>query len=357
MPIQTYMADGYTPIFDSDQVLNGICLGAFNVPAGISQQYRFDLLAGGSVRAITPDGRKIAGVAVNYPGSVPVVTFDVHGYARDIVLWGTGAPTIMSSAAGLQAVSSAGTVAISPAGRGMIYRGKGTHHSTTASVGSPKNSISAATNYLGNVSLRFSSPTRPLLVLRVSSGVYVRQELGSLTQVDSTTWAASFQCIDTAAVAGALSWPALLVPDVYAFSASVTALTSPECSVYDIEGGNVLAYDLMAGKLLVTDGPMTFAAGSTPDLYSQTITTGTPLGQVGIFGQPSCEVTRVANPGQSGNTGGFFRNSFYESFWSLSGNSLLRQRIMTTRNFDDAAETARIEEEPCTPELVNLSGL
>lgn len=355
MGIQTFAADGVTKVFDSDDVLNGVCLGALNVPAGVAPQYRFDLLAGGSVRAITPDGRKIAGVAVTYPGSVPVVTCDVSSFARDIVLWGTGAPTIMSSAAGMQAVSSAGTVAISPAGRGMVYRGKGWHHATNASLGSPKNSVSSPSNYLGSVTLRFSSPTRPVLVLRVSSGIYVRQELGSLTQVDANTWAASFQCIDTAAVAGELNWPALLVPDVYAFSASVTPNTAPECSVYDVDG--TLAYDLMAGRLLVTDGPMTFAAGSTSDLYSQTITTGTPLGQVGLFGQPSCEVTRVANPGQSGNTGGFYRNSFYESFWSLSGGALQRQRIMTTRNFDDAPEGERIEEEPCTPEIVNLTGL
>ena len=354
MPIKIFDTDGFTKLFDTDEILNGVCLGVINVPAGTSYQKQFDLLAGAQVRVVTPNGSSVSGVTIDYPGSVPRVTFSAVGWDRDVVLWATGSPTILNSAAGVQAVSIYNTVALSTAARGMNYRGKGVHVDTTVSLGAKVNQTYNFENKLGSVTLRFYAPSRPLLIARVVENQYVRQLL-PVVDVGGGAWDAKFQCVDSTAPNETAAWPTLLVPDVYAFASSVVPTTSPEFSIRDLDGS--IAYDLTAGRLLSTSGGLTYAGGSsTPDSYQLPLPSGVPTNQVGVLGMPYYSATRSDPPGQAGNPSvSYSRNSYYSAFWTLAGSNLNRQRILTTRVWNSPIGIGSYQED-ATPEVINLTG-
>lgn len=343
MPIKTWDTSGNV-LFDSDAVVNGVCLGAFEIPAGTSFSKSFTLLAGATVRVMgLTGGTDLSGVSVSYPGSVPTVSASASAFSRYIVLWATGTPSI-TSGAGMQAVSASGTVALSPAARGCNYIGKATYSSTTASTGTPNTG-----GELGYVTMTISgSPNPPVAVLGVTNTAYARIVRGPIW-IGSNSWTLDVQAVASLPTSGGTSWPSLVTPDVYAFAPPVSPGSGARAAVYDTDG--TLAYDLLAGRLLVTAGPLSFPAGTGSDTYSQALPGGVSTSLCGAFGVPFYEEVRSSFRG-----GTTYHQRTLAAMWTLSGGNLVRQRtiVYTVLDVDDVNV---INEMSAVAEIVSLSGL
>ncbi|MFG6457860.1 hypothetical protein [Roseateles sp. BYS96W] len=341
MPIKTWDTSGNV-LFDSDAVVNGVCLGAYLIGAGTSFSRSFSLLAGATVRVMGLNGgTDLSGVTVSYPGSVPTVSATAIPVDRYVVLWATGTPTI-TSGAGIQAVGATDTVALSPAARGCNYIGKAVYVGTTASAGSPLNG-----GTLGSVSLRVTSPTPPVMVLGVTSGAYSRISRGPYS-LGGNDWGVDVQSVASLPTAGASSWPALLTPDVYVFAAPALPGAGAQAAIYDTDG--TLAYDLLAGRVLTSSGPLSYPAGSGVDDYSAALPAGISSTLCGAFGTPYYSEVRSAA------RGGQYIQRTYAAAWTLSGGSLYRFRTIVFTELDIDPLT-RLNESSAVVEIVDLNGL
>lgn len=343
MPIKTWDTGGNV-LFDSDGVAYGICLGAYSVPAGSSFSRSFSLLAGATVRVMGLTGdTDLSGVSVSYPGSVPTVTASSSIFDRFFVLWATGSPSI-TSGAGMQAVSTSGTIALSPAGRGCNYVGRASYSSTTASTGTPNTG-----GALGSVSMLITGcPNPPVVVLGVTSSAYAAITRGPIS-LGGGSWVIDTQAVATLPTSGGTSWPTLLTPDVYVFSPPSSPGSGAQAAVYDTDG--TLAYDLLAGRLLVTAGPLSYPAGTGSDTYSVGLPSGVSSSLCGVFGVPYYNEVRSSFRG-----GTTYHQRTLAALWTLSGGSLVRQRtiVSTVLDIDDVNI---INEQSAVAEVVSLAGL
>ena len=341
MPIKTWDTSGAV-LFDSDAVVNGVCLGAFLIAAGTSFSKSFPLLAGATVRAMALNGgTDISGVTVSYPGSVPTVSAAAVAVDRYVVLWATGTPTI-TSGAGMQAVGATNTVALSPSARGCNYIGKATYSGTTASLGSPLNG-----GLLGSVSMSVTSPTPPVIVLGVTSSTYSRISRGPYS-LGGNHWGVDVQSMTSLPTAGASSWPALLIPDVYVFAAPAYPSNGAQAAIYDTDG--TLAYDLLAGRVLTSSGPLSYPAGTGANEYAVALPSGISQTLCGTFGHP------YYNEVRSAARGGQDIQRTLAATWVLVGGSLYRFRTIVQTELDIDPLT-RFNESSAIVEIVDLNGL
>lgn len=343
MPIQTWDSAGNL-LFDSDAVANGVCLGAFRVAGGSSFSKSFPLLAGASVRVMGLTGdMDLSGVSVSYPGSVPTVTASATALTRYFVLWATGTPSIVSGA-GLQAVSSGGTIALSPNARGCNYLGKATVTGTTTSTGSPN-----AGGDLGYVTYTITGAANPpVVVLEVTSSRFSAIRRGPIS-LGGTSWTVDVQSVATRPNPGDTSWPTLLQPELHVFTPPNAPGSGPQAALYDTDG--TLAYDLLAGRLLVTAGPLSFPSGTGSDDYFQTLPSGVSTTRCGIFGVPFYNEIRSVR-----RTATSFQQRTLAALWTLASGQLQRARTIVSTLIDIDPVT-QFNEQSAICEVVSLSGI
>jgi hypothetical protein len=248
MPIQLFKQNG-TLQFDSEQAVNGVCIGSFNIPAGTSFYKQWPLLAGcqlyvmfsGWMNQENPAGR-LAGTS--YPGGVPTISLAPNGARRFITVWATGSPGIMNMT-GLQALSQYSTVAINPNGRGLNYIGQATFHRNDSwdlnSTYSP--------GYTGVCYYRINSPVEPVFVVQLDDG-WTMSVAGEPVQVAAGVWeiGVTYRPEYINGHYGQPRWWYSYQTQVYCY-ARPTAQASPTTfAIFDTDG--TLAYDLAIPGLL-----------------------------------------------------------------------------------------------------------
>lgn len=308
MPVKTWDASG-NPIFNSDLITNGVCLGVFDVASGATFSRTFSLLGGATIRALSIYGTTPAydtadpAATITITGSPPTVAASAVGYSRTIILWATGAVAIVSGA-GMQAMNASGNIALSPQARGLNFIGKATYTGTNASTGD------GTTGALGSRIIQVASPAgvRPIGVVRMDGGEYVASP-PIFGYAGSGIWTATIQAVAT--LPAFSTWPTLQSPEVYCYATPADALTAPKVAIYDADG--TLAYDLMAGRLLDTAGRVTVPAGLTTDASKSASIPG-GMTTPGLYGHPAV----------NGQQGARFStiDRILGGWWNLSGTTL-----------------------------------
>lgn len=306
MPIKTFSPDGLTTLFDSDAITTGICVGVYYIAANTSFTKSFPLLAGVTLRVTDTFGLVLgnsgatdpyySSVSISY--SPPTVTVTPITYNRNILIWSTGTITI-TSGAGIQAVSSAGTVALSPQGRGLTYLGKATYISTTPTVLTTPQS-------LGYKTVQITSPpgSQIIGIVDMTTGSPWIQQMPYFVYSGTNTWTADVQATTTSATVFTVT---LAAPDIHCFAIPVAPGSGPQCAIYDDDG--TLAYDLLAGKLLTSTGRVTFT--STVD--TATVPSLTKLGLLGYSNLSSWTYSKFST-----------LERYQFGAWNLSGTTLSR---------------------------------
>lgn len=308
MPIKTFFADGVTTMFDSDAVAGGICLGVVFIAAGTSWSKSWPWLAGATVRVTDVSGSavELTGVSITVSNSpYPSVSVGAAAHDHKILLWATGTPTI-TDVPGMQAMSSGGTVALHPSGRGLNYLGKATYSELIPGyIGGGGERAPGFWKVLAPAA--FTSGVTPVPVIDLGGGYYTA---GTIMHWDSGAgrwygYVSAYASLPTEANAASLT---AQQPDVYCFGRlAAPASGVATCAVYDDDG--TLAFDLLAGPLLASLAVRSYSSGTT----SQSAPSATKLG---FFGDPCYwQVYGTLDSVLHGQETGF---------WRLAGGNLTR---------------------------------
>lgn len=287
MPIRTYYPDGITTMFDSDAVTNGVCLGVYRVQAGLSFYKQWPLLAGATVRVVgrfggdptNPGANQDygSGVEITYPGGVPTLTALPWQWDRDLIVWATGVPALQSGGS-MQALSASGVIALSPNARGLNYIGLATYTSKHDSTW--VHDVDANGNDLYDAELGWWD-----IEVQASAGAQV-VAIAELSDSDclvepprlfwnGTKWVGSVQCTSGPTEPYA-PWPEIRAPRVHCFAKPESPGLGAQCAIYDLD--STLAYDLLAGPLLDTNGRVTIPKLSVDPIPAPA------SGRFGVFG-------------------------------------------------------------------------
>jgi len=312
MPIKTFFPDGRV-MFDSGAVQNGVCLGLFVVPAGTTLYKQFPLLQGATLRAMS-----YWGTSTDYSGNVGMLTINNSGipsitvgmlpyFDQAYLVWATGTPSILAGA-GMQALNSAGNVALCPNARGLNFIGLASYVDFVPSWDSTETDDDGQPmeGECGYRVVEISSPAsaRPIGIVKMVEGSYIANA-PIFKYVGSNKWRAEVRAL-SAPVTLSSGWPSSFgSPDVYCFATPSSAANSPRCAVWDTDG--TLAYDLLAGKVMMTNGHIDFSN----TVSSQTAPS---LSAFGIFGTPALS----AEVQQRFSTVIYE----YEGLWHLSGSAI-----------------------------------
>lgn len=290
-------------MFDSDAVRGGICVGIYEVPAGVAFSRSFPLLAGATLRissGLVSKRDYLPGsglISVNNAG-VPTVSAPPVSRSRAITIWADGAPAIQSGA-GMQAMNDQGNVALSPAGRGLVYIGRATYttYHPTRQMGGYKESAWWE--------VQVSSPTRPILVVDMSNGIRLFNR-PAFVNAGGGTWTATVVAVPASELLGAPA-DVLATPDLYCFALPSSPAAGGVAALYDEDGS--LAYDLLAGRMLASAAYVSFTPAELT-MSDLNISRSIPvLSKPGLFG--SVSYRRLKQRGANSAT-------TWEGVWTMS---------------------------------------
>lgn len=341
MPIRTYKTDGSTLIFDSDLITAGVCLGTYLLPANSAGSLSWSLLAGATVRVagaymVGKTSRVVSASAEpTISGYIPTMSWGSVAYARQVLVWATGTPAVISGA-GMQALNASQNVALSPQARGLVYIGAASYVSQTPTT-------TTGINDLGNWWIQVQSQTQPIGVVDMSGGVLV-QASPVFSLVSGTTWQATISAVSARATTSVPT--ALATPTVYCFAVPPAPSSGIRAAIYDTDGVT-LAYDLLAGTPLATVSSVSISASELTATNPPSVTRSLPsAGRYGLIGGVPYYRLRQRTTNSS---------LTFQGFWQVSGTTLYAIDSLTELDTDSGTVTATIAASTATAEIIDLS--
>jgi hypothetical protein len=324
MPVQTYFPDG-SLMFDSDAVRGGICVGIYEVPSGQAFSRSFPLLAGATLRVSAFAGRRLAyrpgsaAISINNAGT-PSVSAAPVALDRVITIWADGSPAIQSGA-GLQALNDQGVLALSPAGRGLVYIGKATY-----ATYNPR-PVSGGLTEPAYWHITISSPTRPVAVVDMSNGIRLYNRPGFVS-IGSGVWRAEVIAVADGSSTG-LPPSTLVTPDVYCFAVPAAPGSGGIAAIYDEDG--TLAYDLLAGRMLYSAAHVSISP-SEMAMQDLSVTRSVPvLSKPGLLGSISYQRMRQRTVNSA---------TTHEGVWTMASGQLIAMDGATMLDTDSGTVSA-----------------
>lgn len=240
------------------------------------------------------------------------------------------------SSPGLHMLSSAGTIAVSPNGRGLNYVGKAVFNRSQAG------------GWYDDQVYRVSSPTIPVLVLRLYPGYAVRMQLAPV-EISTGLWEFAAAKIDVDRIGPSPDSSAQL--DVYCFARPASPQAAPQFYITDTDGVT-LAYDLARPGLLAASHILSFPYQGWGETISSPPTVMGVLGDATFF-----EDNLYTNEEQDGSFS--YSNSLEVGSWFLNsaGNYLVKRRSLWQQSSAGNPSLVTSIDHPDVVPIISLTGL
>ena len=315
-------------IFDADTMPTaGVCLGAFDIPAGVAFSQTFPGYTGSTIRVLDARGSTAWGYTVDNDLGYPRVTSPaVAGDRYSVTVWAMTKPSLTPPTGITVTRADQTSIVLAPGGTGLYYLGSASVVSTTANSG-----LLTGSGSMGYHTLEFTSSVPIIPVLEVLQGYHT--QLIEVTRPTSTLYRFKARRCDQSS-SDATGFATLSAPRILCYGRRTAPIGPPFCYVKRENGE--LAWDLMAGQnvLLGALATPTIAASAG----SQSFVVGNASETCGVIG-PNGGFRRTGTV-----SGATWRMRELERMFNRSSDgNLVSNEIATFSYLADSNETSSLQ--------------